>query len=121
MNRKRLAIGCLGLLASLLVVAGIIARPLLFPRHLDVVSIQTSSAYQDTALLQRAWQLPVASKYASPGIVFQPNPSFCGPTSLANVLRSLGTPDATPKRALEGTGKCTLGLCLGGLTLDDLA
>jgi hypothetical protein len=121
MNRKRLVLAGLGLLTALLAVVGVVARPLLFPRRMDVVSIQSNSAYQDATLLQRAWQLPVASKYMSPGMVFQPNPSFCGPTSVANVLRSLGTAQATPESALEGTGKCSLGLCWGGLTLDELA
>jgi hypothetical protein len=121
MRRKPLALGCLGLLASVLIAGAVVARPLLFPRRLDVVSIKSSAAYQDTALLERAWHLPVASKYAGPGTVFQPNVSLCGPTSVANVLRSLGTSDATPKGVLEGTGKCHLGFCWGGLTLDELA
>lgn len=121
MRRKTLATGCLGLLAAVLVAGAVVARPILFPKRMDVVSIRTNAAYQDTALLERAWKLPVAAKYASPGVVFQPNASFCGPTSMANVLRSLGTADTTPDRALEGTGKCSIGFCWGGLTLDELA
>ncbi|MFL5349084.1 MAG: phytochelatin synthase family protein [Hyalangium sp.] len=99
----------------------VVARPLLFPRRMDVVSIKASAAYQDPSLLARAWQLPVAAEYAHAGEVFQPNVSFCGPTSAANVLRTLGHPGATPQQVLEGTGKCTLGFCWGGLTLDQLA
>jgi hypothetical protein len=121
MKRKALALGCLGLVASVLTVGAVVARPWLFPRRMDVVSIQSSAAYQDSALLLRAWQLPAASKYASAGLVFQPNVSFCGPTSVANVLRSLGDLNATPDSPLEGTGKCPLGFCLGGQTLDELA
>jgi len=55
-------------------------------------------------------------------IVFQPNPSVCGPTSVADVMRSLGDHDATPAIVLEGSGKCAFfGICMGGLTLDELA
>lgn len=121
MRRKHLAVGGLGLLVAVLGMVGIAARPLLFPRHLDVVSIKTGAAYQAPTLLARAWQLPVAAEYARAGEVFQPNPSFCGPTSVANVLRSLGETRATPHQVLEGSGKCPLGFCWGGLTLDELA
>jgi hypothetical protein len=121
MRKKRLAMGCLGLLTVVVGMGAIAARPLLFPRRMDVVSIQSSAAYQDPALLARAWQLPVAAEYAHAGEVFQPNPSFCGPTSVANVLRTLGEKEATAHQVLEGTGKCPLGFCWGGLTLDQLA
>lgn len=119
MRRKRLAIG-LGLLMVLGMVA-VVGRPLLFQRRMDVVSIKSSAAYQDPALMARAWQLPVAAEYARAGEVFQPNISFCGPTSAANVMRTLGHPGLTPQQVLEGTGKCSLGFCWGGLTLDQLA
>lgn len=97
------------------------ARRFLFAQELDVVSIKTEREYQDAALLERAFALPVASRYAHATVVFQPNGSFCGPTSLANVLRSLGDEGAMPPAVTEDSGKCPLGICWGGLTLDELA
>jgi hypothetical protein len=45
-----------------------------------------------------------------------------GPTSLANVARSLGDVDADEAKLLADTGKCRFfGRCFGGLTLDDQA
>lgn len=53
---------------------------------------------------------------------FQPKASYCGPTSVANVMVSLGIDDAaTSERVLEGTGYCWTGQCIPGLTLDELA
>src|SRR5688500_2710372 len=53
-----------------------------------VVSIKTTREYQDAALLERAWALPVAREYKA-GLDYQKNGSFCGPTSVVNVARSL--------------------------------
>jgi len=84
----------------------------------DVVSIATLPAYQDRALLERAWSLPVAKTFPRP-LLSQGNPTVCGPASLANVLRSEGVA-TTIDRAAEAAG-CTWGLCLTGRTLDQLA
>lgn len=87
-----------------------------------VVPITQSAEYQDPARLRAAFALPVASRYEGAGLVFQPNPGACGPTSVANLLRSLDRPTATPDAVLEGTGKCWFfGVCVMGLTLDELA
>lgn len=86
-----------------------------------VIPISSSAAYQDAALLERAWSAPVAASYRQAGVVYQPNGSVCGPTSLANVDRSLGLGAATPDTVLAGSGKCPWGICFGGLTLDELA
>lgn len=53
-------------------------------------SIRASATFQQPALLERAWALPVARRYAP--LVSQALTSLCGPTSVANVLRSLGVP-----------------------------
>lgn len=83
-------------------------------------SIKASADYQDAALLARAWALPVASRY-KPHIEYQRNATFCGPTSLANVLHSWGQA-ADQGRILEGTDVSTvLGYLPKGLTLDELA
>src|SRR5205823_392256 len=90
------------------------ARRFIFPEHLDVVSIRTSPEFQDPALLARAWQLPVAAQYHDV-LMYQPNGSVCGPTSVADAMRSLGTRDETPEQVLAGTGYCRpLGICMGG-------
>jgi hypothetical protein len=86
----------------------------------QVVSIKTAPEYQDPALLEKAWALPVAALYKSE-LDFQGNGSFCGPTSLVNVLRSLHQP-GSQATILEGTGVSTvMGVLPGGITLDQLA
>lgn len=86
----------------------------------DAASIKHLPTYQDAALLGKAWGLPVAARY-KPQLEFQHNMSFCGPTSLANVLHSLGRP-ASQSAMLEGTDVTTiLGYLPKGLTLDELA
>lgn len=89
------------------------------PRY-DVISIATLPDYQDPAALQEAWRLPVARLY-QPGLQYQSNGSVCGPSSLANVLRSLGQGTASQSSVLAGSGLCWTGLCIPGLTLDELA
>jgi len=97
--------------------------PLLWGDHADyshVVSIKDAREYQDPALLEKAWALPVATLYHS-DIAFQRNASVCGPTSIANVLRSLHQP-GDQATILEGTGISTvMGYLPGGVTLDQLA
>lgn len=89
------------------------------PSYEGVTSIELESAYQDEALLKRAWALPTASQYGS--IHPQVNGSVCGPSSAANALRSVGDTETTEELVLEGTGLCRTGMCFAGLTLDELA
>ena len=108
-------------LATLIAVpASFIIRGIFFPPKLDVPSIKLDATYQDAALLERAWHLPVAATYQR-RLFFQPNGSVCGPTSVANVERSLGHEGSSVDVVLAGTGKCWSGMCLGGLSLDELA
>lgn len=95
------------------------------PRYADVTSIANEPSYQDSALLQRAWALPVAALYRADGYEYQANPSFCGPTSAANVAQSLGR-DLNQRSVLAGTSTSTfLGFAVRGLvpgvTLDQEA
>jgi len=109
------------LLATLIAVpASVVIRGIFFPPRLDVPSIKSETNYQDAALLERAWHLPVAATYQR-RLFYQPNGSLCGPTSVANVERSLGHEAASVDSVLSGTGKCWTGLCLMGLSLDELA
>jgi hypothetical protein len=86
-----------------------------------VVSIRTEHSFQDPALLEQAWALPVAAAYRDDGYEYQANPSFCGPTSAANLLQSQGI--ATDQNAvLDGTEiRPVFGILPAGLTLDQEA
>src|SRR3954470_9553222 len=57
---------------------------------LRTASIRSSPEWQRADLLARAWALPVARLYAP--LVSQSVLSICGPTSVANVLRSMQVP-----------------------------
>ena len=119
--RRRLLKALLALvLAVFALFLALFVRVRYFPPRFDVVSIASLPEYQAPALLEHAWSLPVARTYLHE-LDFQPNGSMCGPTSVANAFRSLGEGPDTPDTLLEGTGKCRLGFCFGGLTLDDLA
>jgi hypothetical protein len=113
----------IGLLALLLGVPLAFVGPLLSGAHADyphVDSIKDTREYQDPALLEQAWRLPVASLYQR-DIDYQRNPSVCGPTSLVNVLHSLELP-GDQEKVLQGTGLTTvLGFLPQGVTLDQLA
>jgi hypothetical protein len=86
----------------------------------SVTSIKTSREYQDPALLEKAWALPVAQKY-KPGFESQRNGSFCGPASAVDLMRSLDEA-AEQGTVLDGTGLSTVfGLRWGGVTLEQLA
>ena len=63
-------------------------------------SISSSPTYQRRDLLEKAWQLPVARLYSP--LWSQRFRSLCGPTSVANVLRSMQAPAG--KNPLGGFG-----------------
>src|ERR1700722_320955 len=123
MTRVRKVLLSIGLVALLLGGSVAIIPPLLWGDHVDysyVVSIKDAREYQNPALLEKAWTLPVATLYHS-DIEFQGNVSFCGPTSVVNVLRSRHQP-GDQATILRGTGISTvLGFLPGGVTLDQLA
>jgi hypothetical protein len=120
-RKKKVAIGCAVVLVLLLGGGFLFMRRFLVREEVPgVVPIATTAEYQDRALLETAWALPVASRYHA-GFFSQPNGSVCGPTSVANVLRSRGRARTDVDRVLDGTGECWTGMCFGGLTLDQLA
>ncbi len=51
-------------------------------------SIRSSPTFQRADLLEKAWALPVAKLYSP--LLSQSFVSICGPTSVANALRSMG-------------------------------
>jgi hypothetical protein len=79
-----------------------------------------ASVTRTSALLERAWQLPVAATF-NRQLAWQSNGSLCGPASVANVNRSLGDSADTERKVLFHTGWCWTGYCIIGLTLDELA
>jgi hypothetical protein len=72
--------------------------------------VASGPTYHDPELLQRAWALPVAKAYSP--LLSQSFTSICGPTSVANVLRSLGVPSR--RNPLRGIG-------LRAMSVDQLA
>ncbi len=122
-RRLRWAVVVLAVLigASVAYAAALVVKARFFPKRYQVESISLLPEYQDAALLDRAWSLPVAARYG-PTIESQRNVSVCGLASAANVFRSLGAGPTTASSVAEGTGKCQLlGYCWKGLTLDELA
>jgi hypothetical protein len=82
--------------------------------------IVAASVTQTPDAIERAWQLPAARTFHHQ-VLAQSNRSVCGPSSLANVFRSLSEAAKTESEVLAGTGRCWTGFCLFGLTLDELA
>jgi hypothetical protein len=121
-RRRRSAI-----LGGIALLVGIVGAARLGPRLVgpnadtSVISIATRPDFQDPALLARAWTLPVAAAYRRRPYEYQSNPSFCGPASVANLLRSLGV-DFSQADVLRGTAfQPWFGVLVNGLTLDELA
>jgi hypothetical protein len=116
-----LALGLL-LLVFLAVAAVRIGPLLLAPNEFEgVPSIEGRSDYRQGTLMQAAWALPNATAYRRGGIEYQSNPSFCGPTSLANVMRSMGMPTDQNRVIDDSEFEPWFGILIGGLTLDELA
>lgn len=99
-----------------LVVSGalLVSRTQVSPHDIE------SSVTRRSEFISRAWQLPVAATFERK-ISWQTNGSRCGPAALANAFRSLKDKAATERDVLSGTGWCWSGVCIMGLTLDELA
>jgi hypothetical protein len=78
------------------------------------------SVIRTPELVERAWRLPVATTF-NRQLTWQSNGSRCGPAVVANAYRSLGEAAITEGKVLAGTGRCWTGVCIVGLTLDELA
>ncbi len=84
-----------------------------------VVSIQTDPRYQDPALLERAWNLPVAKAYRQ-SFEYQINPVFCGPATAVNVLKSIGVNKYKQSNVFDASDVTFAKTMAMGLTLDEL-
>jgi phytochelatin synthase len=116
MNRRYLFIGVAGVLIAGLLGVGalVVAQSKVSPEAI------ASSVTRTPELIERAWRLPVAATF-NRQLTWQSNRSRCGPAAVANVYRSLGDAASTEGKVLAGTGRCWTGLCIFGLTLDELA
>ena len=114
----RIALVVLGL--PLILILALFVRITWFPPRYDVPSIALVPDYKDKTLMAQAWALPAARTYGA-RVDYQSNGSVCGPSTLANVFRSLGEPVASADAVLDGANVCQSGMCWFGLTLDELA
>jgi hypothetical protein len=106
---------------SMVVTAGLLGATALVVGHSRVPSEAIASSVTRTPeLVERAWHLPVAVTFHS-YVSWQSNGSRCGPAAVANAYRSLGEAASTEGKVLAGTGRCWTGICILGLTLDELA
>jgi len=106
---------------SLVVTAGLLAAGALVVGQSRVPSeAMASSVTRAPELIERAWHLPVAATFHR-YVSWQSNGSRCGPAAVANAYRSLGESASTEGKVLAGTGRCWTGVCILGLTLDELA
>ena len=105
---------------SMVVTAGLLAAGALVVGQSRVPSEDIASSVPRTpALIERAW-LPVAATFHR-DVSWQSNGSRCGPAAVANAYRSLGEAASTEGKVLAGSGRCWTGVCILGLTLDELA
>lgn len=112
---KRLVIVNLTLIAGLLVSSMLlVSRTRVSPDEIE------RAVTRKPELVDRAWRLPVAARFERK-INWQSNRSLCGPAAVANAYRSLKDKAATERDVLAGTGWCWTGVCVMGLTLDELA
>lgn len=123
---RRIATGIAILLTVLVAVTLLRFGPFLMvafgPNHYAAVtSIETRTDYRNPQLMAAAWALPVATRYRQSPFEYQGNQSFCGPTSLADLLHAMGV--ATTQNAVIAGSKYDpwFGILIGGMTLDELA
>jgi len=116
LTRRAIALSLAGVLVAAAAVAWF-----LWPAPIPPDSIELMPAYQNEALIARAWALPVAHLYGPTGYIYQPNQSVCGPTSVADVMLSEGRP-ADLKAVADQSGAFEIfGYLPRGLTLDQEA
>ncbi len=83
-------------------------------------SIKSDPRYQNPALLETAWALPVAQKYRA-SFEYQVNPMFCGPATAVNVLKSLGISKYQQSNVFDPSSISYFKALAAGLTLDEMA
>jgi len=85
-----------------------------------VVPITADPRYQDAAMLETAWALPVARTYRQT-FEYQVNPMFCGPATAVNALKSVGISQYQQSTVFEKSSIKYMKAMTAGLTLDEMA
>ncbi|MBH5372985.1 phytochelatin synthase family protein [Bradyrhizobium glycinis] len=108
-------------ISSMVIALGLVCAGTLVVNQSHVPSeARASSVTRTPELIERAWHLPVAATFER-HVDWQSNGSRCGPAAVANAYRSLGEAARTEAKVLAGTWSCWTGVCIMGLTLDELA
>ena len=108
------------LVTSIVVAAVLLGAGALVIGQSQPEQVIASSVTRTPELMDRAWRLPVAATFQRK-VSWQSNGSRCGPAAIANAYRSFGEEASTEGKVLAGTGRCWTGICILGLTLDELA
>lgn len=90
------------------------------PAPAPVDSVAAAAHYQNPALLERAWALPVASTYRS-RFEYQINGAFCGPAAAVNLFHSLDLHQFTQNNVFDRAETGYWKARLLGMNLDELA
>jgi len=91
------------------------------PRYAHVATIEKSATFRNANLLAEAERMPVAQSYLTHHFEYQHNASVCGPTSAADLLRSIGHPESQTDVIAHGAIRTVFGYVIPGLTLDQEA
>jgi Phytochelatin synthase len=91
------------------------------PRYAHVATIEKTSTFRNVSLLAEAERMPVAESYLAHHFEYQQNASVCGPTSAADLMRSIGHPESQTDVIAQGGIKTVFGYVIPGLTLDQEA
>jgi hypothetical protein len=94
-----LAVAMISIVLTLGAVGIVVSRTKVSPEAIALSVIHADDA------LERAWKLPAAVSFRHE-VSWQSNASLCGPSSLANVFRSLGEGATSERSVLAGTGLC---------------
>jgi hypothetical protein len=81
----------------------VVSRTKVSPEAIELSVIHAEEA------VERAWKLPAATSFRHE-VSWQSNASLCGPSSLANVFRSLGEDATNETSVLAGTGLLGMGI-----------
>jgi hypothetical protein len=85
-----------------------------------VDSIANKPYFQDSALLAKAWALPVAAHYEK-DFQYQMNGAFCGPATAVNLFRSLDVDRFDQENIFENTDVWYWKARVLGITLEEMA
>src|SRR4051812_2133895 len=108
-------------ISSMVLAVGLVCAGALVVSRSHVPSeVIALSATRTPEPIERAWHLPVAATFQK-HVDRKSNGSRCGPAAVANTYLSLGQAARTEGKVLAGTWSCWTGVCIMGLTLDELA